>query len=479
MTGNGERDRDLERRTQRIPTEIEPEEPRWRPGRPSANRSTPTCRPAAPSAPSRPASHLLLPTTEPEERSRYRPAPGPAPRRPTSLAETGGAFGEGLAADPFARTRTTTGPRSRTAARATNIPACIATTTRFRGGGTRALRERRRSGTEVALGSRGVRPDRRRAAAFPSLHGGAGDEPRFAREAASAARKPGGPASPCRRRLLVPNASLPAPPARTSNATALRNSSLPSTGTWPRRRANKMLPGNGTVPGPTTAPVSQAMSLAGNGCRRWNNGPARNLPSAEYGWPARQADCSRPRSNHASFWRLTKSHLRPSPAGRFGGRPREGNGVDAGVADAVSASGPSSKPLRPTAEEFPRRIRRTRSRTRLRPRISAPACPTSGLREEKLDDIDLDFDDLEPGEELEADDLEIDEDDVMVDDRVPSRLASPRKRSIPSSSRRSARRSRRSRSWSARWVCAARRGQAGPRSTRPGAAAVDGTRTRA
>ncbi len=47
------------------------------------------------------------------------------------------------------------------------------------------------------------------------------------------------------------------------------------------------------------------------------------------------------------------------------------------------------------------------------------------LSEGKLDDIDLDLDDLEPGEEPDADDMEIDDDDVIVDDlrAEPARVA--------------------------------------------------------
>ena len=142
---------------------------------------------------------------------------------------------------------------------APNIPAFIATTTRFRGGGTRALRKRRRFGTEVALGSRRVRPDRRRAAGSRASTAARGTS-RDSLARRRAARKPGGPASPCRRRLLVPNASRPAP---------LRgHRTLPPCGSRASRHWNvaaapsqKMLPGNGSVPGPTTVPESQAMSL--------------------------------------------------------------------------------------------------------------------------------------------------------------------------------------------------------------------------
>ncbi len=95
-----ERDRDLDR--EREFREIEPEEPRWRPGKPAESFD-----PDLPPSRTQRTKFSQPPPTphddEPEERSRYRPGPGPgAPEayEPEEVRED--AFGEGLAADPFA-----------------------------------------------------------------------------------------------------------------------------------------------------------------------------------------------------------------------------------------------------------------------------------------------------------------------------------------------------------------------------------------
>ena len=256
---------------------------------------------------------------------------------------------------------------------------------------------------------------------FPSLHGGAGDEPRFAREEASAVRKPGGPASPCRRRLLVPNASLP---CRGADIERYRPADLEP----------PVQPERGRGAEPKDAPRERERTRPHNRAgepgyvprrerlRRWNKGPARNHPQPNMAGRATGRRRSRYRITRVSGGRRRAPG--PTPAGRFGGRRAEGKRRRRRRGRRRERERPELEATSPTAEEFPPEFDEPGPNP-----ATAQGFPRrpadERLSEEKLDDIDLDLDDLEPGEEPDADDLEIDEDDVMVDDlrAEPARVA--------------------------------------------------------
>ncbi|MGC1720647.1 MAG: hypothetical protein WA746_16830, partial [Isosphaeraceae bacterium] len=97
-----ERERDLERERHREREfrQIEPEEPRWRPGRPVEPFDDPDLPPSRTQRTKLPQPPPSAPENESEEPGRHRPAPGvPETHGPEEEREE--TFGEGLAADPF------------------------------------------------------------------------------------------------------------------------------------------------------------------------------------------------------------------------------------------------------------------------------------------------------------------------------------------------------------------------------------------
>ncbi|MGZ3383767.1 MAG: Rne/Rng family ribonuclease [Isosphaeraceae bacterium] len=412
-----ERERDLERERHREREfrQVEPEEPRWRPGRPAEPFDDPDLPPSRTQRTKLPQPPPSAPENESEERGRHHPAPGvPETHGPEEEREE--TFGEGLAADPFVGRE----PR-RGRGRPSPPPAPLPSSRPLPGFEEEDLEQ-----SEIEGG-----PERRLPPA-PEEYGPIEGEPRFPepprrRGGRAAIRSRGGerggelerpresvpPVSPGAERISPGAADADIeryrssdlePPAPQERGRAAEPTEFPRERTRPHNRAGE----------PGYVPRRERL-------RSVEQGPGEEPPPPAYGWSARHADLD-PDIESREFLAADEEPLgQPGPAAsqadaREGKRRRRRRGR------RRERERPELEAAAPAGEEFPSDFDDLGPEPGYVPSFPR-RLPEERLASDEVDELDLDIENLEDVDD--AEDMAIDEEDEIVDDlrAEPARVA--------------------------------------------------------
>ena len=180
--------------------------------------------------------------------------------------------------------------------------------------------------------------------------------------------------------------------------------------------------------------------------------PGDEPPPPAYGWSARHADLEADIESREFLAADEETLGRPGPAAspaevREGKRRRRRRGR------RRERERPEPETAAPAGEEFPSDLDDLDPASGYGPSFPRRP-PEERLAGGEVDELDLDIDEMEDDDDTE--DMGIEDQDLIVDDLRPEPPRAVEEEIDPDSSRRSARKSRRSRSWRGKWACAVR-----------------------